>query len=724
MNIQNVKTELKDTADNMRRGYVRTFMKSVSKRGDELLSDPVFAVVADKWEKELAGWKDPYKLWLEGDEWESKSICGEKKGKSDDACNDSLDNSIPVYPGYVTAVVEGTIPAANFEKKVAQAFDKLDKRTAKAILIYGDEDLLNPETGDRCFPYFKPDYSPETLEQTQYMGGIVLVREDAFVLWYEAKEKYENGICYFTSIEDLQRLCITACKQGEMEFKAQFNAENARNHFYKGILHVPHILSHRKINGAVSYEDSVKIYAPEVYRDACNSVVGGEGAEDSKKSFAAKSVSAKISIIIPSKDHPEVLETCLDSLVEKTDYPNYEILVIDNGSSAENKAKYEALKNKYAAKAQDTEGLNSVEYFYDPQPFNFSRMNNIGIKKASGELVLLLNDDTEIIQTDWLSKMAAYAVRPEIGAVGAKLYYAGTNKMQHAGVTNLKVGPSHKLFQLEDDKCYYYGKNIFDTDVFAVTGACLLVEKKKIVDAGLLNEELEVAYNDIDLCMRIYEAGYRNVQCNRAVLYHYESLTRGADSGTSDKWHRLLREKDILYKLHSWAKGFDPFYNPNLLDNSADYLPSTKNISQNDEKFSKKLEGADSEIASGSLKNSGIVNAKTDRMQMQLRNTEDGFDFIWAEGWSFVSGCDNRRFSRTAVLVNKVSGNAVEYEVFATHRGDVAEIFPKEDHIDLCGFYLRIPLNELGGQKWKLGILHSDVITGKKFLKMTDCVIG
>ena len=718
MSIQNVKTELKDTADNMRRSYVRTFMKSVSKRGDELLSDPVFAVVADKWEKELAGWKDPYKLWLEADEWESKAICGEKFGKS-----------IPVYPGYVTAVVEGTIPAANFEKKVAQAFDKLDKRTAKAILIYGDEDLLNPETGDRCFPYFKPDYSPETLEQTQYMGGIVLVREDAFVLWYEAKEKYENGICYFTSIEDLQRLCITACNQGEMEFKAQFNAENARNHFYKGVLHIPHILSHRKIDGQVSYEDSVKIYAPEVSLNAagnegCGNCDGGGSVARSKNQANTKTVDAKISIIIPSKDHPEVLETCLNSLVEKTDYPNYEIIVIDNGSSAENKEKYEALKKSYAEKAQGDVGLKSIEYYYDPQPFNFSRMNNIGINKASGELVLLLNDDTEIIQADWLSKMAAYAVRPEIGAVGAKLYYAGTNKIQHAGVTNLRVGPSHKLFQLEDDKCYYYGKNILDTDVFAVTGACLLVQKKKIVDAGLLNEELEVAYNDIDLCMRIFEAGYRNVQCNNAVLYHYESLTRGADSGTSDKWHRLLREKELLYKLHSWARGFDPFYNPNLLDNSADYLPSTKNISQNDEKFSKKLEGADSEIASGSLKNSGIANAKTDRMQVQLRNTEDGLDFAWAEGWSFVSGCDNRRFSRTAVLVNQSSGKAVEYEAFATHRGDVAEIFSKEDHIDLCGFYLRIPMNELGGEKWKLGILHSDVITGKKFLKMTDCVIG
>ena len=401
-----------------------------------------------------------------------------------------------------------------------------------------------------------------------------------------------------------------------------------------------------------------------------------------------------------------------------------EIIVVDNGSDEAKKAEYEKMADLYGYK-----------YIYDPKPFNFSYMNNVGAKSATGELLLLLNDDTEIIEGKWLSKMAAYAVKDEVGAVGAKLLYANTNKIQHVGVTNLAVGPSHKLLALEDSESYYFGRNKLDYDMLCVTAACLLVSKKKFDEVGGLSEDLKVAYNDIDFCFKLYEHGYRNVQCNGAVLYHYESLTRGMDEGNEEKYHRLLAEKEKLYGAHPWAKGFDPYYNPNLIDNSSDYLPATKDCTTNTSSFSHLLE-ENVKIS----KESFMLRARLDRIQKQLRNTEDAEDFIWLDGWAYVRGCDNRRFKKSLVLTESLeSGDAFEggvvsesaagkserrdngkirrYELFSTYRKDILAAFPGEDHIELSGFYFRLPVKELGVKTWKAGLVMTDVVTGKQLYK-------
>ena len=175
-----------------------------------------------------------------------------------------------------------------------------------------------------------------------------------------------------------------------------------------------------------------------------------------------------VSVVVPSRDHPEILERCLKSFRDKTAYRYYEWIVVDNGSNAENRAAMEELSRKYG-----------FRYIYEEMPFNFSKMCNLGARQAEGDLLLFMNDDMEIIEKSWLERMAGQALQPETGAVGAKLWYAGTQKIQHAGITNMQIGPSHKLVTFPDDRDYYYGHNEVVCDMIGVTGACLMVSRAK-----------------------------------------------------------------------------------------------------------------------------------------------------------------------------------------------------------------------------------------------------
>lgn len=242
-----------------------------------------------------------------------------------------------------------------------------------------------------------------------------------------------------------------------------------------------------------------------------------------------------------------------------------------------------------------------------------------------------------------------------------------------------------------------------------------MVSREKLLRVGGLNEDLKVAYNDIDLCFKLIENGYRNVQCNSAVLYHYESLTRGADAVKSEKWERLLAEKAKLYELHPWAVDFDPYYNHNLIDNSSDYAPAVKNAAQNSEKFARfygKVElPADDRVN---------VRGRIDRFSTQLRHKDGDTDYLWIEGWSFVKGEDNRRFRKTLVLSGKENR---EYELFDTYRKDVKDYYILPEHLDMCGFFFRFPLDSIKGEHWKVGILHTDLLDGRQFFVMTDTEI-
>ena len=737
--MSNAKSFLKKNKEKLIRAYISVRHADLCKKGDELRKMPLFKECEEAWEEELYDWLYPYEYWIESDEWEKRlSKISFKASPGDEF---ETENKVGKKVSYVLMLAEGYECAEGFGEAVKECLKDLDK---EPVFIYGDEDVY--DGFERKEPYFKPCFSPELLEQFNYIGGAVLVRKDLVgdVLGTVGersskagneteneskneveKEKEENEkkdlIKSKVTKDNFYKLIKALAEKAD---KASFNEEELKAGLYKNILHIPHIIS--RSEKSFKYSDwEEKIIEKDFPEDKSfdqdfseekneektaeesAKEVEKEAAEEAEKEATPKKREPSIDIIIPTKDHPDVLETCIASIKGRSNYKNFHITVIDNGSKPEAKEAYNKLSREYG-----------FDYIYDPQPFNYSRMNNIAIRKTDSELVLLLNDDTEVITGSFLEKMSDYALRPEIGAVGAKLLFAKTNKIQHAGVTNLAVGPSHKLLEADDEKDHYFGRNKFDHDVFSVTGACMMIERKKLEKAGLLDEDLSVAYNDIDLCIRLFEAGYRSVQCNKAVLYHYESLTRGADEGDKGKYKRLLEEKEKLYLLHPWARGFDPFYNPNLIDNSADYLPAAKDCTRDTSAFCGLLEKPDS-LPGDSM----MIKARLDRVQKQLRNTASGKDFIWMDGWGFVRGCDNRRFDKSLCFTRSDKKEILRYELFATYRKDIIKAFPGEDHIDLSGFYLRIPAEDLGEYDWNVSIAMTDIMTGKMLCKDLKTVV-
>ncbi len=617
MASQKARSFLKKNKEKLIRAYISVRHADLCKKGDELRKMPLFKECEEAWEEELYDWLYPYEYWIENDEWE-KSVSKESF-KASPGDGFEIENKSGKKVSYMLMLAEGYECAEGFGKAVSECLKELDK---EPVFIYGDEDVY--DGFERKDPYFKPEFSPELLEQFNYVGGAVLVRKDIFANCGEAKtEEAKDDTTETVKIQDFAKQKIKKdsfyklIKEiAENADPASFSEEELKNGLYKNVLHIPHIIS--RSEKPFKYSDwEEKIIEKDFPEEKDNEEAEKEAAENTRKKNEAS-----IDIIIPTKDHPDILETCIASIKGKSGYKNFHITVIDNGSEKAAKEQNEKLSREYG-----------FDYIYDPQPFNYSRMNNIAIRKTNSELVLLLNDDTEVITGSFLDKMSEYALKPEIGAVGAKLLFANTNKIQHAGVTNLAVGPSHKLLEADDEKDHYFGRNKFDHDVFSVTGACMMIERKKLEKTGLLDEDLSVAYNDIDLCIRLFEAGFRSIQCNHAVLYHYESLTRGADEGDKGKWKRLLEEKEKLYALHPWARGFDPFYNPNLIDNSADYLPAAKDCTRDTTAFCGLLEKPDS-LPSDSM----MIKGRLDRVQKQLRNTKDGKDFIWMDGWGFVRG--------------------------------------------------------------------------------------
>jgi GT2 family glycosyltransferase len=270
-------------------------------------------------------------------------------------------------------------------------------------------------------------------------------------------------------------------------------------------------------------------------------------------------------MIIPSRDNHPVLAKCITSIFKISTYQNFELIVIDNGST-------EIETRNYLEQLQSRDRVKVIRH---EAPFNFSELCNLGVSVSSGKLLLFLNDDTEVLTPDWLERMGGYAQLKHIGAVGAKLLYPGGKEVQHAGVLNLANGPDHALLRIPADSPGYYMRNLLEYNWLAVTGACLMISRDKFDQLSGFNEELPVAYNDIDLCMRLVEAGFFNIVCPPVKLIHYESLSRGNDHQNSEKLDRLHREREHLYSLHPQYRGKDPFFSSNLHPNGSHFeLPA------------------------------------------------------------------------------------------------------------------------------------------------------
>ncbi|MCR4999339.1 MAG: glycosyltransferase family 2 protein [Lachnospiraceae bacterium] len=260
-----------------------------------------------------------------------------------------------------------------------------------------------------------------------------------------------------------------------------------------------------------------------------------------------------VSIIIPNKDHIDVLQTCLESLLSKTTYRNYEILVIENNSEEDATfAYYESLQDP-------------VRVERCPLPWNYSAINNWAVTKTKGELLLFLNNDTEITDGAWLQRMVDYATRDGVGAVGAKLLFPdGT--IQHGGVTvGIRGVAGHAYITWPGESIGYLHRLEFPQNVGAVTAACMMVPRKVFDEVGGFDEELKVAFNDTDLCMQIRRAGYRVVMQPQAVLTHFESKSRGRDEQSPEKLARFNQESMRFQRR--WFREItigDPSYNPHL----------------------------------------------------------------------------------------------------------------------------------------------------------------
>lgn len=391
-------------------------------------------------------------------------------------------------------------------------------RHPQVLIAYGDEDEVDASSGEprRKNPWLKPDWSPDTLISYFYFGNIFAVRTEACreIPWLGSRDFRKN----------LYDFCLKAVE----------------------------------IKGEAGHIDSV------LFHNTCPICPFGmeEKYEDIKKEayirrgWPLKS-EGMVSIVIPSKDNPGVLSTCVHSILEASTYRNFEIIVIDNGSSEKNKERIHLMLSQMQEECR-------FRYIYEPMEFNFSAMCNKGAELAKGDYILLLNDDIEIIQEDWLDKMLEKAMLPHVGAVGVKLLYPGSNTIQHAGITNIRLGPAHKLQFRDDRNDYYFLRNRLCFDVLGVTGACLMVKKSTYEAAGGLSETLRVAFNDVELCYHLYDMGYVNVVRNDVALYHHESLSRGMDDSV-EKLKRLHQELNMLYELHPSIYGQDPFYHRYLV---------------------------------------------------------------------------------------------------------------------------------------------------------------
>ena len=261
-----------------------------------------------------------------------------------------------------------------------------------------------------------------------------------------------------------------------------------------------------------------------------------------------------ISIIIPTKDKPKVLDNCLKSIYDKTKYNNYEVIVIDNNSCEE---KTFSLLDSYKSR------YNNFKYFTYKCEFNYSYLNNEAVKKSNGDYIVLLNNDTEVISEYWLHDMVGYAMQEHIGCVGAKLLYPNKT-IQHAGVV-IGVGgiAMHANVSTGEEQYGYFGRLVSVYDWSCVTAACLMVKKSKYLSVDGLDEKLKVAYNDVDFNLKLLDKGYSNVVLPDVKLFHYESLSRGNDM-REDQIKRFKDETD--YMCDKWKEKLlrDKYYNDNM----------------------------------------------------------------------------------------------------------------------------------------------------------------
>ncbi|MCR5093056.1 MAG: glycosyltransferase [Lachnospiraceae bacterium] len=606
-------------------------------------------------------------------------------------------------------------------------------------LVYGDEDVLYSD-GSYRDPYFKPDWSPDTYTSCFYIGSVFAVRGSVLknALLHAASEtlteeqKKQRGHL-LGGLPDALFLKLATAAGG---FKIRHGEEFP-------IGHIPEILFH--------LEEGQDLYSGRKYPTAPSNrgkrfLLPLSGIKEDMRAEL-------VSIIIPTKDHPDILTACIDSIRETaTEACPYEILIVDNGSTGYNKL----LIANYAARCERKNGLVDIRYIHEPMPFNFSKMCNLGASRARGNLLLFLNDDITARDKDWLCEMAYFAARDYVAAVGAKLLYppqpegedapeirdprdggSVSEKIQHAGVTNVRLGPMHKLQYMTDTRAHSHGFNRGVHDLLAVTGACLMIEKKKYEAAGGLPEDMAVAFNDVDLCYKLFEQGYYNVQLNHVTLYHHESLSRGLDTLDLAKMERLAGEHRVLMGRHPQLYNVDPFYSPHLVEDEhiSEIVPLYEAMQPEEipiGNLSHHAEGLPDTPADAVVR-IGVEYADTLGYWLTGRREDESTGY-YIKGYAFVIGADNACYDRRLLLrriteqetsdtgTRVIVADAQIWSVPVNdwYRPDISAKLPDQQNVELAGYRVRIGQKDLPAATYQLGMMVLDRTSRQRLLNWVE----
>ncbi len=411
-------------------------------------------------------------------------------------------------------------------------------------LIYSDEDKIT-EQGVRYAPFFKPDFGPDTLRSYNYICHFTVMRTDVV----RAVGGFRSGYDGSQDYDLFLRICDYTTR----------------------IAHIPEILYHwRAVEGSIGKDGAAKPYAYDSAKKALADHLQRRGlpAEVEDGFFIgsyhiryAIPEPPKVTIIIPTRDKVRVLQRCIDSILEKTTYTNYQILVVDNKSCEQDTLDY------YDELARE----HRIRIIHYDKEFNFSALNNFAVRQVGSDYLVFLNNDTEVISPQWLDEMVGLGQRQDVGAVGCLLFY-DNDTVQHGGVIigiGGIAGHAHKHYSADEEG--YFGRLKVVQNLSAVTAACLLVRRQVFDEVGGFTEELSHAFNDVDLCLKIREKGYLNVYTPFARLYHHESISRGLETSRA-KRARFNRER--CYCEERWQRILrqgDPYYNPNLSQDREDF---------------------------------------------------------------------------------------------------------------------------------------------------------
>lgn len=422
------------------------------------------------------------------------------------------------------------------ENALYEVADRICKTGAE--IVYTDEDKVTSDLSERYQPNFKPDFNLDLLRSNNYICHLLVVKKTLVQEVGGQKKEFDGA------------------QDHEFLFRCVEKA--------KGIEHIPKVLYHWRVHKASTADNPLsKKYAYDAGKRAVTEHIRrcGEEAEVTDTLFpgfyrAKYQVTGEplVSIIIPNKDEKETLKKCLDSIKEKSTYRNYEIIIVENNSTGQEIFDY----------YKEIDGRDGIRVVYWKSGFNYSALNNFGFTFAKGDYILCLNNDVTVITPDWLERMIGQCQRKEVGIVGVKLYYPD-DTIQHAGVV-LGLGgiAGHIMCRASREDPGYFGRMISVQEISAVTAACMMVKKSEFDSVKGFDETFQVAFNDIDLCMKFRASGKKIVFTPYAELYHYESKSRGLED-TPEKQFRF--DKEVKRFQEKWAQQLemgDPYYSPNL----------------------------------------------------------------------------------------------------------------------------------------------------------------